>query len=202
MIPEDGNFAFQVLSFKFRASEVFSDLGEVALLALDVALKLLVVVLLSLELVLVVLEVCRLVIEVVLCASVVLRGLVDELVPLSGVFERLLPLEVKLVALRVEALELLSCLVKLNLGGLSLCDLFFELVGLSCYLNCKLLNLKSELLDLSLISTSVFLKSEVILLLLAGCKGPLFKLLLIPVHLKLKLVHFLICLENHILDVV
>jgi hypothetical protein len=62
--------------------------------------------------------------------------------------------------------------------------------------------LKSKLLDFGLICSSVFLKSEVIFLLLSSSKCPLFELLLIPVHLKLELIHLFIGLENHILNVV
>jgi len=88
------------------------------------------------------------------------------------------------------------------LRGLCLSDFLLELSCFAGDLNRKLLNLKSELLDLGLISTAELLEGEVVLLLLAGGKSPLLQLLLIPIHLELELVHTLVGLEDHVLDVV
>ena len=77
-----------------------------------------------------------------------------------------------------------------------------EFLRLPGHLDCELFDVKSQLFDLGLVSTTILLKGEVILLLLSGSEGPLFELLLVPVHLELELVHLLICLEDHVLDVV
>ena len=77
-----------------------------------------------------------------------------------------------------------------------------EFLRLPGHFDCELFDVKSQLFDLGLVSTTILLKGEVILLLLSGSEGPLFELLLVPVHLELELVHLLICLEDHVLDVV
>ena len=71
-----------------------------------------------------------------------------------------------------------------------------QFLGLSCHFDGQFLNLERQLFDFSLISPSVFLKSQVILFLLSGSKSPLLEFLLVPVHLELVLVHFFIRLEN------
>jgi len=137
-----------------------------------------------------------------LSVTVLNTSLVDEFVTAATVFDRVLPLQVKLVPLLMQPFEFLGSLVQLNLRGLRLSDFLFELSSFTGDLNGKLLNLKSQLLDLGLISTAELLKGEVVLLLLAGGKSPLLQLLLIPVHLELELVHALVSLEDHVLDVV
>lgn len=102
----------------------------------------------------------------------------------------------------MEAFEFLSGLIKLNLSGLGLSNLLFELFAFVADFDGQLFNLESELLDLGLVSTTVLLKGEVVLFLLASGKGPLFEFLLIPVHLKFELVHTFVGLEDHVLDVV
>mgnify|MGYP000229121772 CR=1 FL=1 len=77
-----------------------------------------------------------------------------------------------------------------------------ELLSFASDFDGKFLDLKSELLDFGLISSSELFKSQVVLFFLAGGKSPLLKFLLIPIHLKLELVHALISLEDHILNVV
>ena len=131
-----------------------------------------------------------------------LTGLVDQLVSLATVFDGILPLEIQLVTLGMHAFELLSGLIELDLCGLSLSDLLLEFLGLAGDLDGKFLNIEGEFLDLGLVSTSVLLECEVILLLLSSSECPLFELLLIPVHLKLELIHLLVGLEDHVLDVV
>jgi hypothetical protein len=106
------------------------------------------------------------------------------------------------MAFSMKALELLSSLVKLDLCGLSLCDLLLKLLSLSGHLNGQFFYVKGEFFDLGLISTAILLKSEVVFLLLSSGKSPLLQLLLVPVHLKFELVHLLIGLEDHVLDVV
>jgi hypothetical protein len=147
-------------------------------------------------------EIALLLIQEFFGAAILLASLVDKLVTLSAVINCILPLKVKLMALSMKALELFSGLVKLDLCGLSLCDLLLKLLGLSGHLNGQLFNVKGEFLDLGLISAAILLKSEVVLLLLSSGKSPLLELLLVPVHLKLELVHLLIGLEDHVLDVV
>jgi hypothetical protein len=111
-------------------------------------------------------------------------------------------LQVKGVTLSMEPFEFLCSLVKLDLRSLGLSDLLLKLLRLFGDFDSKFLNIEVQFLDFGLISTSVLLKCEIILLLLSGGKGPLFKLLLVPVHLKFELIHLLVCFEDHILDVV
>ena len=129
-------------------------------------------------------------------------SLIDKLVTATTVLDGVLPLQVKFVSLLMEAFEFFGGLVKFNLGGLSFSDLLLELVSLAGNLDGELFDLEGQLLNLGLISSSEFLKSEVILFLLAGGKSPLLQLLLIPIHLKLELIHALVGLEDHVLDVV
>jgi hypothetical protein len=102
----------------------------------------------------------------------------------------------------MEPFEFFGSLVELNLGSLGLGDFLFKLVSLLSDLNSELFDLKGKFLDFGLICSSILLKSEVIFLLLSGSEGPLLQLLLIPVHFKLELIHLLISLEDHVLDVV
>ena len=104
--------------------------------------------------------------------------------------------------LRVQPLKLLSSFIKLDLSSLSFCNFPLKLTGFPGNLNSEFFDLKRQLLDLGLICSAILLESEIILLLLPGCEGPLFKLLLVPIHLKFELVHLLVSLENHVLDVV
>ena len=126
----------------------------------------------------------------------------DESIAAAGVLNRLLPLQVKLMALLMKSFELLSGFVELNLGSLGFSHLLLELAAFTADFNSELLDLEGELLDLGLVSTSVLFESKIVLLLLAGSKGPLFELLLVPVHFKFELVHPFVGLENHVLDVV
>ena len=57
-----------------------------------------------------------------------------------------------------------------------------------------------QFLDLHVVRSGVFLESEVVFLLLLGREGPLFQLLLVPVHLQLEPVHFLIRAKYGILN--
>lgn len=102
----------------------------------------------------------------------------------------------------MQTFEFFGSLVQFDLGGLGLGDLLLKLLALVADFNGQLLDLEGKLLDLGLVSTAVLLEGEVILLLLSGGEGPLFQLLLIPVHLQFELVHALVSLENHILNVV
>ena len=129
-------------------------------------------------------------------------SLIDKLITATTVLDGVLPLQVKFVSLLMEAFEFFGGLVKFNLGGLSFSDLLLELGSLAGNLDGELFDLEGQLLNLGLISSSEFLKSEVILFLLAGGKSPLLQLLLIPIHLKLELIHALVGLEDHVLDVV
>ena len=190
------------LYFFVTTLQSFSDFDELALLARDLSLSLLVSLLLSLKAAKVLLVLILLALKPALSVTVLNTGLVDEFVTAATVFNRVLPLQVKLVPLLMQPFEFLGSLVQLNLRGLRLSDFLFELSSFAGDLNGKLLNLKSQLLDLGLISTAELLKGEVVLLLLAGGKSPLLQLLLIPVHLELELVHALVSLEDHVLDVV
>ena len=106
------------------------------------------------------------------------------------------------MALLVKAFEFLSRFVELDLGGLGLSHLLLQLLALVADFDGELLNLEGELLDLGFVGTTVLFESKVIFLLLTSGKGPLLELLLVPVHLKFKLIHALVSLENHVLDVV
>ena len=102
----------------------------------------------------------------------------------------------------MQTFKFFSCFVELNLSGLCLSHFLLKFISLASNLNGKFLNLKSKLLDLSLISTSELLQSQVIFFLLARGKSPLLQLLLIPVHLQFELVHALVCFEDHVLNIV
>lgn len=106
------------------------------------------------------------------------------------------------MAFLMETFELLSGLIKFNLGGLGFRYLLFQLLALVSHLNREFLDLKSQLLDLSLVSSTVLFEGQVVFFLLAGSKSPLLQLLLVPVHFKFELVHALVGFEDHILDVV
>ena len=82
-------------------------------------------------------------VEFIFTVAEILTGLVDQLIPPSGIFNRFLPLEVKLMTLLVQALELLRCLIELNLCSLSLRDLLLKLSTFVAHLNRQLLNLQS-----------------------------------------------------------
>jgi len=77
------------------------------------------------------------------------------------------------MTLLMETLKLFGSFVQLNLGSLSFGYFLFKLLAFVSYLNSKFLDLKSEFLDLSLVSTTILLKSQVILLFLASGKCPL-----------------------------
>ena len=102
----------------------------------------------------------------------------------------------------MQSFKFFSCFVELNLSGLSLSHFLLKFISLASDFDGKFLNLKSELLDLGLISTSEFLQGQVILFLLARGKSPLLQLLLIPIHLQFELVHALVCFEDHVLNIV
>lgn len=141
-------------------------------------------------------------VQVLFGIAVLLTSHVDQFITMSAVFYSVLPLEVELVTVLVQALELLGGPIKLNLRGLSLGDFLFKL---SCLLGCihrQLFNSERQLLDLRLISTSVLFEGKVVFFLLSCGQGPLFELFLVPVHFKFELVHALVRLENHVLNVV
>lgn len=151
---------------------------------------------------LVLLKVVFLGVKLILAVAEVLASLVDQFIATARIFDGFLPLEVKLVTFLVEAFEFLSRLVELNLSGLGLSDLLLELLAFVADLDCQLLNLEGKLLNFGLVSTTVLLESEVVFFLLTGGESPLLQLFLIPVHLEFELVHALVSLENHILDIV
>jgi hypothetical protein len=150
----------------------------------------------------VVLKIISLLVQEVFGRAILLTSLVDKLITLSGILNGVLPLKVKLMSFSMKSLELLSGLIELDLCSLSLGNLLLELFGLSSDLDGQLLDVQGQLLDFSLISTAILLEGQVVLFLLSGSKSPLLELLLIPVHLKLELVHLLVCLEDHVLDVI
>jgi len=102
----------------------------------------------------------------------------------------------------MKTFELFSGLIKFDLGGLSFRYFLLELLAFVSHFDCEFLDLKSQLLNLGLVSATILFKSQVVFLFLAGSERPLFKLLLVPVHFKFKLVHTLISFEDHILNVV
>jgi hypothetical protein len=202
LVAENYHLALETLLLFIRSGKNLADFGQLTLLMLDGSLSAAIVFLFTLQAGLVSLKLRLFVIKEILVNSESLTLLRDEGVTTAGVFNGFLPLEVKLVAFLMKTLELFGCLVKLNLGGLSLSDLLLEFTALAAYFNSQFLNLEGKLLDFSLISTSVLLEGEIVLLFLAGGEGPLFQLFLVPVHFKFELVHFLVGLEDHVLDVV
>lgn len=173
-----------------------------ALFRLDLPFRLLVRLFLTLQAAQVLLMLVLLSLEPALAVTVLHARFVDELVTASAVFDRVLPLQVQLVPLLVQPFEFFGRLVELDLSGLGLSHFLLELLGLAGDLDGQFLDLKGQLLDLSLISSSELLQGQVVLLFLAGGERPLLQLLLIPVHLKLELVHSLVRLEYHVLNIV
>ena len=173
-----------------------------ALFRLDLPLRLLVRLLFALQAAQVLLVLVLLALEPALAVTVLDARLVDELVAAPAVLDRVLPLQVQLVPLLVQPFEFFGRLVELDLRGLRLSHLLLELLGLAGHLDRQFLDLQSQLFDLSLISSAELLQGQVVLLFLAGGKCPLLQLLLVPVHLELELVHPLVRLEYHVLNVV
>jgi hypothetical protein len=202
LVAENHHFPFETFLLFVRSGKNLADFGQLTLLVLDSSLSAAIVFLFALQSGLVSFELGLFVIKEILVHSKSLTLLGDEGVTTAGIFNGFLPLEVKLVAFLMKTLELFGCLVKLNLGGLGLGDLLLEFSALAAYFNSQFLNLEGKLLDFSLISASVLLEGEIVLLFLAGGEGPLFQLFLVPVHFKFELVHFLVSLEDHVLDVV
>jgi len=137
-----------------------------------------------------------------LAVTVLDASLVDELITAATIFNGVLPLKVKLVPLLMQPFEFLSSLIELDLRGLGFSNFLLELLSFTSNFNRQFFDLKSQLLDLGFISTAEFFKSQVIFLLLAGSERPLLQLLLVPIHLQLELIHSLVGLEDHILNVV
>ena len=137
-----------------------------------------------------------------LSVTILHTSFINKLITSAGVFNGVLPLQIELVALLMQSFKFFCCFIELNLSGLCLSHLLLKLISLSSNLYGKFLNLKCKLLDFGFISTSKLLKSQVIFFLLARGKSPLLKLLLIPVHLQFKLVHALVCFEDHVLNIV
>jgi hypothetical protein len=96
----------------------------------------------------------------------------------------------------------LSGLIELNLLSLGISDLLFKLIADFCNINGGLLDVANELCDLFVVEAAILLKSKVIFFLLSSSERPLLELLLIPIHLKFELVHALVGLEDHILNVI
>ena len=182
--------------------ESLPNLSQVTLLHLDLTFSLAVAFFLAIETALVLLELVLLAVEPVLGFTVLFSRRVDQLVTSTTVFNGVLPLKVKLMALLMETLELLSSLIQLNLSGLSLSDLLLQLISLTSNLDGELLDLKGQLLDLCLVSSSILLEGQVIFFLLSSSEGPLLEFFLVPVHFQFELVHALVGLEDHVLDVV
>ena len=140
--------------------------------------------------------------EPTLGVAVLHTSLVDELVTTARVLNGVLPLQVQLVSFLMQTFEFFCGLVQLDLGGLRLSHFLFQLGCLASDLDGEFLDLEGELLDFGLVGAAELLESEVVFLFLAGGKGPLLQFLLVPVHFELELVHALVRLEDHVLNVV
>ena len=173
-----------------------------ALLCLNLALSLLVGLLLSLKAAKVLLMLILLALKPAFSVTILHTSFINKLITAAGVLNGVLPLQIKLVALLMQSFKFFGCFVELNLCGLCLSHLLLKLISLAGNLNSKFLDLKGKLLDFGFISTSELLQGQVIFFLLARGKSPLLQLLLIPVHLQFELVHALICLKDHVLDIV
>lgn len=149
-----------------------------------------------------VIKIWLLLIQIIFRSCIILACFIDQLISLSWVFNGLLPLQVELMSLTMKSFEFFSGFIKLNLSGLGLCNFSFKFISFSSNFYGQFFNLKCQLFYLGFICSSVLFKSQVIFFLLSSSKGPLLKLLLIPIHFKFKLIHFLVSLEDHVLDVV
>ncbi len=112
------------------------------------------------------------------------------------------PLDEELVPLLVLPFELLGGFVDLDLGGLGLGDLFLEVFLEFAVVEGVFLDLEVELAVFGLILPHVLFEGDVVLLFLFGGQRPLVQLLLVPVHLKLKLLQFFSMFKNLGLDLI
>lgn len=140
--------------------------------------------------------------EIVLFATVLLTSFFDQDVAKTALLNAVLPAQVKFVAGLMLLLVQFRCLIKFDLLSLSVSDFLLELIADFCYVYGGFFDVSDQLCNLFVIESPVLFKSEIIFFLLSGSEGPLFKFLLVPIHLKFKLVHTFIGFEDHVLDVI
>lgn len=121
---------------------------------------------------------------------------------MSAVLHAILPPEVKLVARLVLLLVCFRGFVKFNLLGLGVGHFVFQVSADFSDVDGDLLDVTNQLCDLLIVKSAVLFECKVILLLLTSSQGPLLEFFLVPVHLKFELVHALVRLKDHVLDVV
>jgi hypothetical protein len=165
----DSDLSFKALFVLLKALDLFSQLGQEPLLRLDLRRGGLIVVDLPLQLSFPVFKSSLLFVQVFFVLRELLGRPLDQDLSLVGVVEGILELEVDLVSLLVQTFKFFSGLVQFDLGSLGLSHFKFKLLSFPGNLDCQLFDLESELLDLSLISPPVLLKSQIILFLLPGC---------------------------------
>ena len=136
------------------------------------------------------------------CLTIFFSCIIYYLISFSRILHCFLPLQIQLMSLSMKPFELFCCLIQFYLCCLSFSNLFLKFCCLSSNLNCKFFYIESQFLYFSLICSSILFQCQIILLFLSSCKCPLFQFFLIPVHFKLILIHFLICFEDHILNVI
>mmetsp|Transcript_64854 Transcript_64854/g.154847 ORF Transcript_64854/g.154847 Transcript_64854/m.154847 type:complete len:238 (-) Transcript_64854:495-1208(-) len=102
------------------------------------------------------------------------------------------PLRNQLSPFLMQLSEDLSSLVHFDLLGLCVRNLVRELLLPLCVLISQFLNGHGQLPHLRLVGPVVLLQCSFIFFFLLGCDGPLFKLLLVPIHFQLELVELLI----------
>eukprot|EP00906_Rhabdomonas_costata_P009729 RCo013726 len=181
---------------------VLAVLRQHTLLLGDLVLHLLVVLHLDVQEGRAVLKLLRALLVPGLSFGELLPSLLDGLVSSMHCLNGFLPLLDQVLSLGVQRSEVLRGLVQLDLGGLGLSDLLFELLLFLQNIAGELLEGQSELLDLRIIGAVVLEQRERVVLLLLPGKVPLLQLLLVEAHLALELIHFQVALENGVLNVV
>ena len=170
--------------FIFLSSwEFFTDFCKFTFLCLNLTFGSSVVIFFTFKTLLVLLKIILFSIKLILEVTEGFTSLIDEFVTSTTVFYGVLPLEVELMTFLMETFEFFRSFIKFNLSSLSFGNLLLKLLALVTDFNGQLFNLKGQFLDFSLISSAVLLKGKIILFLLSGGECPLFKFLLIPVHL-------------------
>mmetsp|Transcript_6561 Transcript_6561/g.18354 ORF Transcript_6561/g.18354 Transcript_6561/m.18354 type:complete len:346 (-) Transcript_6561:3-1040(-) len=124
--------------------------------------------------------------------GVVLAELLQLCVAGLHALHRLLPLVDQPPPVGMELLEQLGRLVHLDLPRLRLRDLVREVLPLRRVLERELLDREREFPDLGVVCAAILFECELVLLLLPRGNGPLFELLLVPVHLEFELVELLV----------
>lgn len=115
--------------------------------------------------------------------SEVFSNSVNVFVSVGDGLGHLLPLREQDMPLVMFLLELLRCLIKLDLTRLGRCDFLVKFLLLPRNFQGQLLNLQIQFPDFCVVLLSVFLQYHIVFFLLLTGDGPLLELFLVPVQL-------------------